>query len=52
MEDDIANYSPTVMFRGTPCKQSYLESELLFCESRHQVLIDPSFAGLHTNFIN
>ena len=25
MEDDILNYSPTVMFRGTPCSSGNLE---------------------------
>ena len=26
MEEDIPNYSPTVMFRGTPCNSSNNES--------------------------
>ena len=32
MEEDIKNYSPTVMFRGTPCNKmsSLLENECQF----------------------
>ena len=29
MEEDILNYSPTVMFRGTPCRFSLLINSLI-----------------------
>ena len=25
MEEDISNYSPTVMFRGTPCSMQHVQ---------------------------
>ena len=28
MEEDISNYSPTVMFRGTPCTKLIFETFL------------------------
>ena len=28
MEEDILKYSPTVMFRGTPCRMSQINSKV------------------------
>ena len=30
MEEDIQNYSPTVMFRGTPCVYKFEKCELVY----------------------
>jgi len=32
MEEDIQNYSPTVMFHGTPCTKNKLSRKLFFFE--------------------
>ena len=46
MEEDILNYSPTVMFRGTPCillnlglisRQRCIKDELIDNKSRYEV---------------
>ena len=34
MKEDISNYSPTVMFRGTPCtlnQQMFMLDSIVFC---------------------
>ena len=38
MEEDIQNYSPTVMFRGTPCTNKHIQANLWF--KLHTVHID------------
>ena len=40
MEEDIQNHSPTVMFRGTPCKLLYVLSMLYKnCKKKSFVLL-------------
>ena len=34
MEEDIQNYSPTVMFRGTPCISNKIHRMTKFSQSR------------------
>ena len=45
MEEDIQNYSPTVMFRGTPCinlvKQRYVLIRVCFEPNNQMVKCDP-----------